>query len=61
MGLLLRDISSRLQISLGTVHNLLKRFEETGEVAAKERSSRPHIRKLDDLHELYSEKNCTSC
>ena len=35
MDLTHRRIARNLSISIGTVHNVLKRFEETGEVSPK--------------------------
>lgn len=47
----LSDIASNLNISIGTVHNILKHFELTGEVAAK--VQRFASRKLNASEELF--------
>ena len=48
-----RQIATRLMISVGTAHCILKRFEATGDVSPVQRSVRQSCRKLDELHELY--------
>ena len=53
MELSFRRISANLSISTGTVHNVLKRFEETGGVAAQGQKERPDIRKLTSTEELF--------
>ena len=46
-------IAQNLSISIGTVHNVLKLFEKTGEVSANLRSERDDTRKIDNSGELY--------
>jgi len=53
MDLSFRDIAKRLQIGVGTAYRLYKRYIVSGEFSAPECSSRPDVRKLDELHELY--------
>ena len=53
MELSFRQISANLNISSGTVHNVLKLFEETGDVAAQGQKERPDIRKLTSSEELF--------
>ena len=53
MGLSFRDIAKRLQIGLGSAYRMYRRFVQTEQFSASPRSSRPHTRKLDELHELY--------
>jgi transposase len=48
----IKSIARRLQVGVGTVHRILKRFESTGNVQPTDQATR--YRKLDDLHELYS-------
>ena len=47
MELSFRRISANLSISTGTVYNVLKRFEDTGGVAARGQKERPDIRRLN--------------
>ena len=47
-----RRISANLSISTGTVHKVLKQFEETGGVAAQGQKDRPDIRGLTSTEEL---------
>ena len=47
----IRSIARRLQVGVGTVHRILRRFEATGDVQPTGRSARD--RKLDHLHELH--------
>lgn len=51
MDLKYQDISVNLNISIGTVHNILKLFEQTGEVEPRKHPKREH--KLDRHHSLY--------
>lgn len=53
LDLPLRAIASNLSISVGTAHNIFKRFEDTGEVDPKPAPKRKELRKMDDHHELY--------
>ena len=53
MELSFRRISANLSISTGTVHNVLKRFEETGDVAARGQKERPDVRRLTSTEELF--------
>ena len=46
-----REISSCLQISIGTAHRIFKKFEATGEISSV-RTKSYNCRKLDDHHEL---------
>ena len=45
-------IARNLSISIGTVHNVLKLFEETGEVSPKQLPEREDMRKIDNSGEL---------
>ena len=53
MELSFRRISANLSISTGTVHNVLKRFEDTGSVAAQGQKERPDICRLTSTEELF--------
>ena len=53
MDLTYRQIARNLSISIGTVHNVLKLFEETGEVSPK-KPEREDMRKIDNSDELFS-------
>ena len=53
MELSFRRISANLSISTGTVHNVLKQFEETGGVATQGQKERPDIRGLTSTEELF--------
>ena len=53
MGLSFRQVAERLSISVGTVFNVLKKFEQTGNVEAKKPRCRPECCKLDGHHQLY--------
>ena len=53
MGLTFKNIASNLSISIGTVHNIYKLFEETGEVHPKKPRKRPGKAKLDSYHQLF--------
>ena len=53
MGLSFRHIASRLNISVGTVFNIFKIFEQTGSVDPKKARNRPECCKLDGHHQLY--------
>lgn len=48
-----RSIARQLCIGVGTVHRILRKFESTGDVQPLHPPVRLHLRKLDDLHELY--------
>ena len=48
-----RVIAKNLSISVGTAHNIFKRFESTGEVDPKRATQRVDLRKLDNHHRLY--------
>ena len=52
MDLTYRQIARNLSISIGTVHNVLKLFEETGEVSPK-KPEREDMRKIDNSDELF--------
>ena len=52
MGLKFRTIARNLSVSLGTVHNHFKRFEETGDVMAASKASRENLRALNSEQEL---------
>ena len=52
MDLTYRQIARNLSISIGTVHNVLKLFEETGEVSPK-KPEREDMRKIDNSGELF--------
>ena len=45
-------MAKSLCVSVGTVHNVWKKFEVTGEVTASKQPSRECMRVLDHLHEL---------
>lgn len=51
-GLRLSSYSQNLSLSLGTVHNVWKRFEETGEVAPTKQRARYNSRVLSQQYEL---------
>ena len=53
LNLPLRAIASNLNISVGTAHNVFKRFQDCGEVDPKPFPKRKEQRKMDDHHELY--------
>ena len=53
MELLFWRVSANLSISTGTVHNVLKQFEETRGVAAPGQKERPDIRRLTSTEELF--------
>ena len=53
MDLTHRCIARNLSISIGTVHNVLKLFEETGEVSPKQLPEREDMRKIDNSGELF--------
>lgn len=53
MDLSFRAIAKRLQIGVGSAYRLYRRYIETSEFSPPKRSSRPGVRKLDELHELY--------
>ena len=53
MELSFRMISANLSISTGTVLNVLKRFEETGGVAAQGQKERPVIRRLTSTDKTF--------
>lgn len=48
-----RNIAKNLSISVGTAHNIFKRFQDTGEVDPKPATRRENLRKLDNHHRLY--------
>ena len=48
-----KDIANSLNISVGTVYNVYRLFQETGEVSPKTPYTRYDIRKLDYYHENY--------
>ena len=48
-----KDIANSLNISVGTVYNVYRLFQETGEVSPKTPYKRYDIRKLDYYHENY--------
>ena len=52
MGLQFRQIARNLCISLGTVHNFIKKFEATGDVTPLSSSNRDHMRVLNGEQEL---------
>ena len=52
MGLTFRNVASNLSISIGTVHNIYKLFEQTGEVDPKKPCRRPEQAKLDSYYQL---------
>ena len=52
MGLTFRNVASNLSISIGTVHNIYKLFEQTGEVDPKKPCRRPEQAKLDLYYQL---------
>ena len=52
MDLTYRHIARNLSISVGAVHNVLKLFEETGEVSPK-KPEREDMRKIDNSDELF--------
>ena len=52
MGLSFRTIASNLNVSVGTVSNIISLFERTGEVTPKLPGPRPDLRKLDERDEL---------
>ena len=47
-----REVAKSLCVSLGTVHNVWRKFVATGEVAAKNQPPRESMRVLDHHHEL---------
>ena len=49
----MHDIAKNLSISVGTAHNIFKRFQNTGEVDPKPATRRDSLRKLDNHHSLY--------
>ena len=53
MDLTFKNIASNLSISIGTVHNIFKLFEQTGEVDPKKSRGRPEQVKLDSYHQLF--------
>ena len=52
MGLSFRSIARNLNVSVGTVSNIISLFERTGEVKPKPPGPRPDLRKLDERDEL---------
>ena len=52
MGLSFRTIARNVNVSLGTVSNIISLFERTGDVETKQPRPRPHLRKLDEGDEL---------
>ena len=53
MNLGYQQIAWNLNVSLSTVHNLIQKFYQTGEVCSVTRKRRPETRKLSDQEELY--------
>ena len=51
MGLSFRSIARNLNVSVGTVSNIISLFERTGEGKPKPPGPRPDLRKLDDRDE----------
>ena len=47
-----RTIARNVNVSLGTVSNIISLFERTGDVEAKQPRPRPHLCKLDEGDEL---------
>ena len=52
MGLSFRTIARNVNVSLGTVSNIISLFEHTGDVETKQPRPRPHLCKLDEGDEL---------
>ncbi len=48
-----RKIASQFCVGFGTVLRTLQMFKANGEVSTNPRSSRPHIRTLDDYQEYF--------
>ena len=52
MELPFRKIAKNLNLSLGTVHNMYKRFEQTGDVQRNKPLRREYLRALNGQQEL---------
>jgi len=51
-GLSFRTIARNVNVSLGTVSNIISLFERTGDVETKQPRPRPHLHKLDEGDEF---------
>jgi len=53
MNLPYRTVSANLNVSVGTVSNIIQRYNSTGEIEATKQPPRESARKLDELHANY--------